>query len=319
MNEPGFACAPLLREIGRGKDGSRALSREQAQALMAAILDGRVSDLELGGVLLALRMKGEAAAEVAGFLDAAEPRGARLEIGAPVVVLPTYNGARRLPNLVPLLAWALTRAGVPVLMHGQASDPAHGTAAARVGTEEILRALGVEPAAGPDDAAARLRAGGMAYLPLDVVHPGLARLVGIRRVLGVRNVAHTLVKLLCPVAGPSLLMSSYTHPEFGAMLGELFAMRPQAALLMRATEGEAVANVRRPQRVARWLDGAESVAIEGAAGSPPQLPELPEREAAATAAWIESIRRGETPMPQAIADQCRVAIEAVDALRKAGA
>lgn len=318
MSEPPFSCAAFLRDIGRGKDGSRALGREQAQALMAAILDRQVGDLELGAVLLALRMKGEASSEVAGFLDAVEPRSARVRAAAPVVVVPTYNGSRHAPNLVPLLALALVRAGLPVLLHGQASDPAAqgaGSNVARVGTLEILQALGIEASPSAADASARLASDGLAYLPLSIASEGLARLIGLRRVLGVRNVAHTLAKLLRPVDGPSLLLSAYTHPEFGSMLAGVFAMRPQAALLMRATEGEAVANVRRPQRIARWLDGVETVIVEGAAASAPQLPALPERDAASTAAWIRAVQAGNEAMPAAIAEQCRAIAATVDAMR----
>lgn len=320
MTEP-YACAPLIREIGRGRDGSRALARGQAGELMGAILDGRVSELELGAVLLALRMKGESVSEVAGFLDAAEARMARVEApaGRPVVVLPTYNGSRHAPNLVPLLAWTVAQAGLPVLLHGQASDPARagaGSNAARVPTIDILEQLGIEASSDADATARALRDRGLAYLPLAVVSPGLAWLVSLRRILGVRNVAHTLAKLLRPVQGPSLLLSAYTHPEFGAMLAELFALRREAALLMRATEGEAVANTRRPQRIARWLDGVEATAVEGAERAEAGLPALPAREAAPTAAWVRAIQQGREPLPAAIAAQ-RDAI--LDAAARLGA
>jgi len=321
MTEP-YACAPLIREIGRGKDGSRALARDQAGELMGAILDGRVSELELGAVLLALRMKGESVSEVAGFLDAAQARMTRVEVpaGRPVVVLPTYNGSRHAPNLVPLLAWTVAQAGLPVLLHGQASDPARpgaGSNAARVPTIDILEQLGIE--ASPDAGAASRALGdrGLAYLPLAVASPGLAWLVSLRRILGVRNVAHTLAKLLRPVQGPCLLLSAYTHPEFGAMLAELFALRREAALLMRATEGEAVANTRRPQRIARWLEGIETTAVEGAERAEAELRSCPAREAAATAAWVRAIQQGQEPLPAAIAAQRDAIVAAAARLEQA--
>lgn len=316
MTTPPFSCATLMREIGRGKDGSRALNREQAHSLMAAILDGGVSDLELGAVLIALRMKGEVAAEIAGFLDAVDTRCATIKSGTdtPVVILPTYNGSRHAPNLVPLLAMTLARAGIPVLMHGQASDPAAqgaGSNKTRITTLEILQRLGISPSSSTSEASAQLTANKLAYVPLATACPGLARLVGLRRVLGVRNVSHTLAKLLRPVAGPSVLLSAYTHPEFGDMLGELFTLKPQPSLLMRGTEGEAVANVRRPQAIVEWLDGASTTVIETAAGSPPELPSLPDRDAGATADWIRAVQMGEQPLPEAIARQRDVIVKMI--------
>jgi anthranilate phosphoribosyltransferase len=119
------------------------------------------------------------------------------------------------------------------------------------------------------------------------------------------------------VAGPSLLLSAYTHPEFGDMLGDLFTLKPQASLLMRGTEGEAVANVRRPQAVVEWLGGVPTTVIDAAAGSPAELPALPDRDAGATADWIRAVQMGEQPLPDAIARQ-RDAIVATVGRIKAG-
>ena len=54
-----FLAAPFIKEIGRGKKGARGMARADAQQLYAAMLDGRVSDLETGAIVLALRFKGE--------------------------------------------------------------------------------------------------------------------------------------------------------------------------------------------------------------------------------------------------------------------
>ena len=102
-----FIAAPFIREIARGKKGARDLSREDARMLFAAMLDGEVSDLELGGFLIGMRIKGESVAEIAGFLDAVESSFEALPMPeaefAPVVI-PSYNGSRQFPNLTPLLA-----------------------------------------------------------------------------------------------------------------------------------------------------------------------------------------------------------------------
>src|SRR5277367_4943840 len=93
---------------------------QDAFALYRAMLDGEVAELELGAVLLAYRLKGESADELAAMLAAAHasfepirvPRGKFRAVS-----IPSYNGARKQPNLVPLLALLLAREGVPVLVH----------------------------------------------------------------------------------------------------------------------------------------------------------------------------------------------------------
>src|SRR5215212_10975190 len=110
-----MGISQYIREIGRGKDGARSITREQAADLFGQVLDGAVTDLEVGAFCLAMRIKGETPQEMAGFLDATYARLNRVPAAdRPIVVLPSYNGARRLPVLTPLLALLLARGGVPV-------------------------------------------------------------------------------------------------------------------------------------------------------------------------------------------------------------
>ncbi|MDZ4129494.1 MAG: DNA-binding protein YbiB, partial [Hydrogenophaga sp.] len=69
-----MGISQYIKEIGRGKDGARALTRAQATDLLGQVLDGTVTDLEVGGFCLAMRIKGETPDEMAGFLDAAHAR-----------------------------------------------------------------------------------------------------------------------------------------------------------------------------------------------------------------------------------------------------
>ena len=147
-NNSTFSAAPFIREIARGKKGARDLTRDDARMLFDAMLNDEVSDLELGGFLIGMRIKGESVAEIAGFLDAVESSFDALPVPdcefAPVVI-PSYNGSRQMPNLTPLLAMLLVREGVPVLMHGLLNDPG------RVTSAEILQLLEVQPVSQQDD------------------------------------------------------------------------------------------------------------------------------------------------------------------------
>jgi len=71
-DNPCMGISAYIKEIGRGKDGARALTRAQAADLMGQLLDGYVSDLEIGAFCLAMRIKGETPEEMAGFLDATQ-------------------------------------------------------------------------------------------------------------------------------------------------------------------------------------------------------------------------------------------------------
>ena len=68
----GLDVVATLRELGRGPNTARPLARTQARALFAAMLAGDIDDLSLGALLIAYRVKGEQAQELAGMLDAAQ-------------------------------------------------------------------------------------------------------------------------------------------------------------------------------------------------------------------------------------------------------
>ena len=77
-----MSYAALIKEIGRGPKGSRPITTEQAEALFGAMLDGQVPDLELGAIILSMRIKSESPAELLGFQRALDARTAQLQVPA---------------------------------------------------------------------------------------------------------------------------------------------------------------------------------------------------------------------------------------------
>ncbi len=284
-----------IKEIGRGKDGARPLSREQATDLLGQVLDGTVTDLEVGAFCLAMRIKGETPEEMAGFLDALRSRMNLIpDGGAPVVVLPSYNGARKLPLLTPLLALLLAREGVAVLIHGTPTENS------RIFVSEVLEALQIRAQA----AIQSIAPGEVAYIPTEVLCAALKRLLDVRRVVGLRNPAHSLVKLMNPCQGKALVVSSYTHPEYAVSMAQTFELTHTNALLLRGTEGEVVADARRMPQMDAFINGQRQLLQEAQAGTLKDLPDLPKTtDAPTTAAYIQSVMSGQQPVPASIAMQ----------------
>ncbi|MDP2369529.1 DNA-binding protein YbiB [Rhodoferax sp.] len=290
-----MSIAHYIKEIGRGKDGARSLSREQAADLLGQVLDGGVTDLEIGAFCLAMRIKGETAQEMAGFLDATHARMDRLPSSEkPLVVLPSYNGARKLPGLTPLLALLLAREGLPVLIHGVATE------SNRVYTADVLCALDI-----PAQVAIKaVAAGTVVFVPTVLLSPGLQRLLDVRRVVGLRNPAHSLVKLMNPSQGRSLVVGSYTHPEYALSMAATVELMGADAMLLRGTEGEAVADARRIPKMQGFVAGRPIDLQEPQGGTLTTLPDLPAQiDAASTAAYIRRVMVGNSPVPAPIALQ----------------
>ncbi|MFT4271034.1 MAG: DNA-binding protein YbiB [Pantoea sp.] len=288
----------IIKEIGRGKNHARDIDFDTAVALYSAILAGEVPDLELGGVLIALRIKGEGEAEMRGFYQAMQQQMMHLQapVGRPMpIVIPSYNGARRQGNLTPLLALLLVKLGFPVLMHGVSDDPT------RVTSEAVLAALDINPATSAQQAQALLDNGELAFITIDHLCPPMAKQLSLRWRMGVRNSAHTLAKLATPFAEQAALrLASVSHPEYVPRVGKFFQDIDAPALLLNGTEGEVYANPQRCPAIS-YIQGANAEAEEWVARQPEWEVALPESKSALdTATWIRAVLAGERAVPQAL-------------------
>lgn len=293
--------AHFIRELGRGREGAADLSLEDAQQLYGAMLDGGVPELELGAIAIALRVKGETFDEMIGFMAAANERLHSLQMPQGrfrPVVIPSYNGARKGVNLTPLLAMLLRRYSIPVLIHGLIEG--YG----RVTTAQILREFGLIPSTSKAQAQQALDENGFAYVPLSVISPGLNTQLALRSRLGLRNSAHSLVKMLDPFKGQGLLLAAATHPDYLDSMRDVLGALGSHAILLRGTEGEPFANPKRRPRIEHLHDGVVDVLFEAEHDSIRALPHLPEAcDAKSTADWMRRVLAGEAALPAPIANQ----------------
>ncbi len=299
-----------IKEIGRGARGARPLAREEARDLFGQLLDGSVTDLETGAFCLAMRIKGETPEELAGFLDATHARARRFPATArPLVVLPSYNGARRLPVLTPLLALLLAREGLPVLVHGTATEPG------RVLASNVLSALGVRTLS----AIETIAGGEVAFAPTALLDPGLQRLLDARRVIGLRNPAHSVVKLMQPCEGACVVVASYTHAEYARTMAATFELTGATALLSRGLEGESAADPRRTAQVEGFVRGERRLLQTQQPGTLAEVPGLPrEIDVGTTADYTRRVLAGEAPVPEAIARQVGQIVRLAEQAERAG-
>jgi anthranilate phosphoribosyltransferase len=290
-----MGISQYIKEIGRGARGAKSLDRAQARDLFGQVLDGTVTDLEIGAFCLAMRIKGETPEELGGFLDATHARLNRFPAtDRPLVALPSYNGARRLPVLTPLLALLVAREGLPVVVHGTATE------STRVLSSNVLAALDVPPL----QAIRPIANGEAVFAPTGLLCPGLKRLLDVRRVVGLRNPGHSVVKLMQPGAGECVVVGSYTHPGYADSMASTFALVGMTALLSRGLEGESAADPRRTAQVDGFVHGRHVALQAREPGTQAEVPGLPtEIDVESTAAYTRRVLAGELPAPDAIAQQ----------------
>jgi anthranilate phosphoribosyltransferase len=157
--------------------------------------------------------------------------------------------------------------------------------------------------------------GTVAFAPTALLLPGLQRLLEVRRVVNLRNSGHSVVKLMNPCAGKSLIVSSYTHPEYASSMAATFELMQANALLLRGTEGEAVADARRMPQMDGYVNGQKTTLQQAQPGTLATLPDLPRSiDADTTAAYIRAVMAGSQKLPESIAQQVAHILQLVNSI-----
>jgi anthranilate phosphoribosyltransferase len=201
------------------------------------------------------------------------------------------------------LALLLCQQGVRVCVHGSPTEDSRTT------SFEVLEALGYKTLTAVDQAQA-----GLNLVPTEVLNPALKKLLDVRRVVNLRNPAHSLVKLMNPCQGSALIVSSYTHPEYAVSMAQTFKLTQASAFLLRGTEGEPVADARRTPQMDFFHGGMTQTVQAAQAGALQSLPELPQPNAAETAAYIEDVLKQKREVPAPIALQVQHILQALESL-----
>ncbi len=287
-----MSIKPYLKQIARGSKGASDLSREDAADLLSRILSGEVSDLELGAFYIAMRIKGETADELAGFYDALKPHLISLSFTRPVVLLPSYNGARKTHLMTPLLARLLADSGYLVLVHGVHEE------LARTSSEEVFAEMGWAVIRDPESLQQQLEEHAIAYCPVSVLCKPLANMLSARHVLGLRNTGHILTKMINPVRSLSFQVCNYTHPAYPTILEQFFTTHKANAVYMRGHEGEPVASPRRLPELGICI-GAAVIHTDPCTIDEP-LPFTQDISAPATANLYRSLLSGQDEIPKTL-------------------
>lgn len=199
--------AQFVRIVGKGKNGARSLTYDEAYQAFKMILNNEVLDVQLGAFLMLLRVKEESVDELAGFVQATRDS---LNFKALDVDLDwsSYAGKRKHYPWFLLAALTLAHHGYKIVMHGAAGHTLN-----RVYTEQVLEYLGFPICQNQDEVEQQLQQHNFAYLPLEVISPILSELIALRNVMGLRSPIHTLARLINPFNAKATLQAIF-HPAY---------------------------------------------------------------------------------------------------------
>ncbi len=203
--------ARFIQILGKGRNGMRPLSEEEAYEAMQMIACYDVEPEQLGAFLMLMRVKEETPEEVAGFTRALRESLPLQETAMrPAIDWAAYAGKKRQLPWFLLAALVTAGRGYPVFMHGLSLGDE------RIYVPEALDALDRETSGSMQAAAERLKSEGFAYLPISKFSPLTAQMISMRDMLGLRPPLNTVARMLNPFAAPLSLMGVF-HPNFAAI------------------------------------------------------------------------------------------------------
>lgn len=224
----------FIVKIAKGQKTSKDLTWEEAKQVMRLLIEGAASPVQVGGFLVAMRLKTESVTELASFTATARqyippiPNTAGLSI----VDVPTYAGKQETFHVIVPAAIVAAAAGAVVLMHGS-NGPVD-----RPGASTVLKALGVPVELTAQQIGRELQEQGFAYLDLALYHPPVSRLLELRQELGVRNLFHPVARMLNPARAASQVIGLSHPPYFEKTAEALRMLGCRRALVVRGVEGD---------------------------------------------------------------------------------
>ena len=229
------------------------LTREQARDVMDQVMAGEATPVQVAGVLIALRAKGETVEEMAGFVDSMRAHATPIEVPADTIDTCGTGGDRTGTfNISTAAALVAAGAGIPVAKHGNRA------ASSRCGSADVLEALGVDITLGADGVRRCIDAAGMGFCFAPTFHPAMRHAGPARKELGVR----TVFNVLGPLANPGRVRRQALGVGAASlaplMIRVLQDLGHERALVFYGEDGLDELTTTGPSRVFRLNDGAVS-------------------------------------------------------------
>ena len=238
---------PTLHHLAAGA----TLTPEQAEAAFGAVMQGRATPPQIGGLLMAMRVRGETVDEITGAVRAM--RAGMVSVNAPdgcVDTCGTGGDAAETFNVSTAAAFIVAGCGVPVAKHGNRAS------SSRSGAADVLEALGVNLDAPPDTAARTLREDGIGFLFAPRHHAAMRHVGPCRRDLGTRTVFNLLGPLANPAGARRQLLGVFGAEWVWPLAEVLRALGSECAWVVHGGDGLDELTTTTTSMVAELRDGA---------------------------------------------------------------
>ncbi len=228
----------------------RDLGERDMEAVVRAIMAGEATPVQIAALLVALRMKGECVAEIAGAARAMREHATRVPTSRDVVdTCGTGGDLRHTFNISTAAALLAAGAGLPIAKHGNRAM------SGAVGGADVLEALGARIDLDATRAGACLEAVGIAFLFAQTFHPAMRHVAPVRRELGVRTIFNLLGPLTNPAGARRQVLGVFAREWVEPLAQALGRLGSRRALVVHGEDGLDELSLTGPSWVAELRDG----------------------------------------------------------------
>ena len=233
-----------------GLAAERPLTGPEAEAAFAALFDGAATPAQIGGLLMALRVRGETVTEIAAAARAMRARMTRVSAPADAMdIVGTGGDGKGTLNISTATAFVVAGAGVPVAKHGNRN------LSSKSGAADALTQMGINVMGGPAVAQRALDQAGICFMMAPMHHPAMRHVGPPRAELGTRTVFNLLGPLTNPAGVRHQLTGAFSADWLRPMAEVLRDLGSTSAWLVHGGDGTDELSIAEPSQVAALKDG----------------------------------------------------------------
>ncbi|MCP4698402.1 MAG: anthranilate phosphoribosyltransferase [Gammaproteobacteria bacterium] len=229
----------------------RDLTQQEMSEVMRGIMTGGATPAQIGGFLIALRMKGETVAEITGAARVMRELATPVKVSGPYIVDVVGTGGDGVStfNISTASAFVVAAAGGRVAKHGNRA------VSSKSGSADVLEAAGVKLDISPSLVAQCIEQVGVGFMFAPRHHSAMKHAIGPRREMGVRTIFNLLGPLTNPAGAPNLLLGVFSRAWVEPLAQVLKELGNEHVLVVHAEDGMDEISVNAPTFVAELKDG----------------------------------------------------------------
>tara|TARA_B100001175_G_C19500158_1_gene637644 strand:- start:1185 stop:2204 length:1020 start_codon:yes stop_codon:yes gene_type:complete len=236
-----------ISQVSSGKN----LTKDDMSEIILEILEGKVTDAQIGAFLIALSMKGETVDEVIGAVSVMRDLSTKVEINAPNLIDTCGTGGTGIGifNVSTTSAFIASSCGAKIAKHGNRS------ATRKSGSADLLEQAGVSLSLTPEQVASCIEEVGLGFMFAQAHHSAMRHVVGPRKEIGQKSIFNVLGPLTNPASAKRQVLGVYDKKWMTPIAEVLNELGSEHLFIVHSRDGLDEISLACPTYVTEMKDG----------------------------------------------------------------